>query len=153
MKLQESISPTYLRTAFTPVAPKSVRIQSSCQYLFTLLGSTGVKAARRMLMKLTPGVDFYNILCATFSCENVIYSYSLLTLWVCIFGHKEIGEKAAHEMLRNSCNLWGSITVPSTSWKTGFDMAVVDINKNFLYYWVRPAFWEFDGTWSFPLLL
>jgi len=40
--------------AFTPVAPKSVRIQSSCQYLFTLLGSTGAKAAHRTLMKLTP---------------------------------------------------------------------------------------------------
>ncbi len=50
-----SISPTYLRTAFTPVAPKSVRIQSSCQYFFTLLGSTDAKAARRMLMKLTHG--------------------------------------------------------------------------------------------------
>jgi len=41
-----SISPTYFHTAFTPVAPKSVRIQSSCQYLFTLLGSTGAKAAQ-----------------------------------------------------------------------------------------------------------
>jgi len=50
-----SISPTYLRTAFRPVAPKSVRIQSSCQHLFTLLVSTGAKAARRTLMKLTPG--------------------------------------------------------------------------------------------------
>jgi len=49
-----SISPTYLRTAVTPVAPKSVIIQSSGQYLFTLLGSTGAKAARRTLMKLTP---------------------------------------------------------------------------------------------------
>jgi len=49
-----SISPTYLLTAFTPVAPKSVRIQSSCQYLFTLLGSTGAKATNRTLMKLTP---------------------------------------------------------------------------------------------------
>ncbi len=36
----------------------------------------------------------------------------------------------------------GSITVPSTSCKTGLDMAVVDINKNFLYYPVRPAFWD-----------
>ncbi len=36
------------------VAHKSVRIQSSCQYLFTLLGSTSAKAARRMLMKLSP---------------------------------------------------------------------------------------------------
>jgi len=53
-KLLGSISPTYLHTAFTPVAPKSVRIQLSCQYLFTLFGSTGAKAARRTLMKLTP---------------------------------------------------------------------------------------------------
>ncbi len=45
-----------LRPAFAPVAPKSVRIQSSCQYLFTLLGSTGTKAVRRTVMKLTPRV-------------------------------------------------------------------------------------------------
>ncbi len=51
-----SISPTYLRRAFTPVAPKSVRTQSSCQYLFTLLGSTSIKSVHRTLMKLTPGV-------------------------------------------------------------------------------------------------
>ncbi len=50
-----SVSPTYLRTAFMPVTPKSVIIQSSCQYLFTLLGSTGAKAACRTLMKLRPG--------------------------------------------------------------------------------------------------
>jgi len=48
-----SVSPTYLRTAFMPVALKSLIIQSSCQYLFTLLGSTGAKAAHRTLMKLT----------------------------------------------------------------------------------------------------
>jgi len=46
-----------LRTAFTLVAPKSVRIQSSCQYLFTLLGATIVKAVRRTLMKLSPGAN------------------------------------------------------------------------------------------------
>jgi len=39
----------------------------------------------------------------------------------------------------------GSITVMSTSYKTGLDMAVVDINKNFLYYPVRPDFWEVDS--------
>jgi len=33
----------------------NVKIQSSHQYLFTILGSTGPKAARRTLMKLTPG--------------------------------------------------------------------------------------------------
>jgi len=53
---QGSISPTYLCTAFTPVAPKSVRIQSSCQYLFMLLGSTCAKAVCRTLMKLNPVV-------------------------------------------------------------------------------------------------
>jgi hypothetical protein len=46
----------YLRSAFTPIGPKIVRIQSSCQYLFTLLGSSGAKAALWMLMKLSPGV-------------------------------------------------------------------------------------------------
>ncbi len=35
--------------------PKSVKIQSSCQYLFALLGYASVKASRYMLMKLTPG--------------------------------------------------------------------------------------------------
>jgi len=52
-----SISPTYLPAAFTPVVPISIRIQSNHQYLFTLLGSMGTKAARRTLMKLTPDVD------------------------------------------------------------------------------------------------
>jgi len=33
--------------------------------------------------------------------------------------------------------------------KTGLDMAVVDINKNFLYNPVRPAFWEVYGMWYF----
>jgi len=50
-----------LRTAFTPVVPQSVRTQSSCQYLFTLLGPTSVKAVRRTLMKLTPGLNFINV--------------------------------------------------------------------------------------------
>jgi hypothetical protein len=49
-----SISPTYLQEAFTPEAPKSIRIHSNCQYLFLLLGSTGAKDAHIMLMKLTP---------------------------------------------------------------------------------------------------
>ena len=45
--------------AFTHVAPKSVRIQSSCKYLFMLLGSVCIKAACRTLMKLTPRGRFY----------------------------------------------------------------------------------------------
>jgi hypothetical protein len=49
-----------LRTAFTPVVPQSVRTQSSCQYLFMLLGPTSLKAVRRTLMKLTPDVQKVN---------------------------------------------------------------------------------------------
>jgi len=52
-----SISPTYLCAVFTTVAPKSVQIQTSHQYLFMHLGSTGAKAAHRTLMKLTPGIE------------------------------------------------------------------------------------------------
>jgi len=48
-----SISQTYLHTAFMRVAPKSIRIQSSCLYLFTLLGSLRAIAERSTLMKLT----------------------------------------------------------------------------------------------------
>ncbi len=55
MKLTPGLNFIYiLRTAFTQVDPESVRIQSSCQYLFTLSGSTSAKAVRRMLMILTP---------------------------------------------------------------------------------------------------
>jgi hypothetical protein len=48
--------------AFTHADPKNVKIQLSCQYLFTLLGSALVKAARRTLMKLTPDVNIIIIL-------------------------------------------------------------------------------------------
>ncbi len=40
-------------TAFTHADLKSIKFQLSCQYLFTLLGSTCVKASGRMLMKLS----------------------------------------------------------------------------------------------------
>ncbi len=36
---------------------KCKKLQLSHKYLFTLLGFTGAKAERKMLMKLTPGVD------------------------------------------------------------------------------------------------
>jgi hypothetical protein len=41
-------------TAFTHADPESVRTQSSRQYHFTLLGSEGVKAAQKTLVKLPP---------------------------------------------------------------------------------------------------
>jgi hypothetical protein len=50
-----------LHTAFVLVDPKSVRFQSSCQYHFTLLGSTSVKAVLRKLMKSTPVLLWYSL--------------------------------------------------------------------------------------------
>jgi len=64
-----SISSTYLRTFFTPVAPQSVRAQSSCQYLFTLSGSTSIKVVHKTLMKLSP----YHVLQPLLNSYNVIY--------------------------------------------------------------------------------
>jgi hypothetical protein len=60
-----SISTTCLLAALTPVAPKSIRIQSSCQYLFTLLGSATIKAVYKMLVKLTPGAKEFGIISFT----------------------------------------------------------------------------------------
>jgi len=36
---------------------KGIKFNLSCQCLFTLLGSGHIKAARKMLMKLTPGTE------------------------------------------------------------------------------------------------
>jgi len=44
-----------LWAAFTLRDPKSIKIQSSCQYLFVLLRSAFIETSRKMLMKLTPG--------------------------------------------------------------------------------------------------
>jgi len=49
-----------LWAAFTHTDPESVTIQLSHQYLFTLLRSKSIKAALRMLMKLTPGANVPN---------------------------------------------------------------------------------------------
>ena len=44
-----------LRTAFTLVDPKSIKKIDDLTVFYTLLGSTGVKAVHRTLMKSTPG--------------------------------------------------------------------------------------------------
>jgi len=73
-----------LHTAFTPVAPQSVRAQSSCQYIFMLLGATRVKAVSRTLMKLT--------LCLPWSTVPLIFCVLLcrkrrikLVSWCCMW--------------------------------------------------------------------
>jgi len=44
-----------------PLAPQSIRTQSSRQYLFMLSESACSKASLRTLMKLTPGVELVAI--------------------------------------------------------------------------------------------
>jgi hypothetical protein len=77
-----------LRTAFTHVVPQSVRTQSSHQYLFTLLGPTSVKAVRRTLMKLSPGVNFINMFMRSFHAlryqkQNKDWRLGYLFLHIC----------------------------------------------------------------------
>ena len=55
-----------LCAAFTSAYPISIKKTVKLSIFFTLLGSTGVKAVRRMLMKLSPGVNFINVLRAAF---------------------------------------------------------------------------------------
>jgi len=62
-----SISPTF----YTQLLPTQIlevqKSLSSHQWLFELLGSVHVKAARKMLVKSTPAVNFINILKAAFT--------------------------------------------------------------------------------------
>jgi len=68
-------------------------------YLFALLGSAHVKSAHKMLLKLSPGLNFINILCTAFtrgdpkSVERYWWLDWVLTLW------GAMGIKAAHKML------------------------------------------------------
>ncbi len=50
---------------------KLKKIQLGHQCLFTFLGSTSIKAVLRMLVKLSPGVNFINIFWTHFSYKNL----------------------------------------------------------------------------------
>jgi len=45
---------------------KKQKNQSSCQFLLALLGPSRIKSALKMLMKLTQGVNFINMLTPSF---------------------------------------------------------------------------------------
>ncbi len=73
--------------------PEIIKNQSICQYRFTLLGSALVKATCKVLMKLTSGNDFTNILQAAFLNKSALPNFYVFTIWLCIFLAKEIGTK------------------------------------------------------------
>jgi len=58
--------------------PKSTKKTDGLTVLFALLGSAHIKAALKMLMKLTPIVNFTNILQAPFLNERVLRRFSLV---------------------------------------------------------------------------
>jgi hypothetical protein len=60
-------SPTFYEQLLRMQIPKAQKRTSS---FFGLMGSAGAKAAHRILMKLTPGVDFINISCTAFMCAD-----------------------------------------------------------------------------------
>jgi len=59
---QGSILPTFLRAAFTSKDPKSTKDSQVISALLQLLESAPVKAACKMLVKLTPNVLFFLLL-------------------------------------------------------------------------------------------
>ncbi len=68
-----------LRTAFMLKDPQSANCQLHLDCLLSRLGSSRLKAARKMLVKLTPAVNFINVLCANFSYEYLFGSFSLVS--------------------------------------------------------------------------
>jgi len=59
--------------------PQSANCQLHLDCLLSRLGSSRLKAARKMLVKLTPAVNFINVLCANFSYEYLFGSFSLVS--------------------------------------------------------------------------
>jgi len=47
-----------LHTAFMCADPQSVKIQSSCQYLFVILGTVHIKAARKHVGDIDPWCQY-----------------------------------------------------------------------------------------------
>jgi len=52
------------------------------------------KLMARTLMKLTTGLDFINILCATVAYKRTLHTFFLITVWLCNFFVKEYWHKS-----------------------------------------------------------
>jgi len=74
------------RAAFAHADPKSIEIQSSCQYFFALLGSMSIKAAYEMLMKSTTGRCPVGVWGNIFQSEYIIWFF-LVSILIMLSGH------------------------------------------------------------------
>ena len=73
-----------------PVAPKRVRIQSSRQYRFTLLGSTVAKATRRNWHLISARLDLTQVVQLIFSSSTALSKYFLLQMMNLLFSEDYI---------------------------------------------------------------
>jgi len=78
---QGSISPTCLRAAFTCPHPESAQKTVKSSVHFLLLGSVCLKAARKTLVKLIPGITKC-LLVPTILCHCSQYTFLLMIFWV-----------------------------------------------------------------------
>jgi len=62
-------------------ARRSQKCKNDWQFdsIFALMGSAGVKGGHKMLMKLTPGINFTNILCTPLKRKNTVKRQLFLT--------------------------------------------------------------------------
>jgi len=85
---QVSISPTFYAQLLRSEIPKSPK---NTDKLFKYVH---IKAARKMYVKLTTGVNFTNILFEPFLYKGALCSFSLLTIWLSNFLAKEYWPKS-----------------------------------------------------------
>ncbi len=91
-----SISPIFYKQLFQT---KVVSTPFMClQFGFVIFWQEdfGAKAAHKMLVTLTPGVNVTNILWAAFSYESFCAAFMCLQFGFAIFWWKELGSKASH---------------------------------------------------------
>ena len=83
-----SISSTFYKQLLRTQTPKAQKKTVKSSSFFALLGSASAKVARRMLVKLTPGANFINVLQAAFTLTDPKSIKKLLdlTVFFCAFG-------------------------------------------------------------------
>jgi len=130
------------------IDPKSIEIQLSCQYLF--LGSACVKAAYKMLVKLTPGVkgSISSIFTRNFFVQkrfvhkSAFCNFSPITVWLCDFlaqkyWRKNIGAKILAQKLLLKCWWnWLQVSISSTFYTRFFHMKFVLCSFSLLTVWL-----------------
>jgi len=82
---QVSISSTFYVQLLRSQVPKGPNDTADLTIFFAHSGSTCIKAVCRTLMKLSPGVNFINILRSTFLYASVLCGFSLVTVCLCDF--------------------------------------------------------------------